>query len=495
MFRLALLTSLIALVPLQAAVPFLEEQTVAVLKINVEQLDLGALKKPLSALFLATGEEFPPKDLAKLVDLLKKQQVKQLTVLFSLADLPEKPPFMVATLPAEANAAKTAEVLNESKVFAPQKWAVVKDHLVLGAEGTLKRLEDLKAAERPDLTRAEGAVAKGLLQLFLIAPADSRKLVEESIPTFPAEIGGGSTKVLTRGLKWMALVVEAPPALTLRFTLQASDKEAAEQLQQLWSKTLKFAALQPPVKELLPQLPEEVARLTPEVDGDQLKLRVESAKLLVMLEPPLDKVRKAAQRQVSVNNLKQIGLAFHNYLSAMGTFPAAAITSKDGKKLLSWRVAILPYIEHEALYKEFHLDEPWDSEHNKKLIPRMPKIYGNPGNPKLTADGKTTYLLPVGKETMHPGVKGMKIADVTDGTSLTIMTIEAADANAAIWTKPEDLEYKPKEPLKGLGLKYNDGFLCGFADGSVRVISKNVMLDTLRAIFTPNGGEVVGEIP
>ena len=46
-----------------------------------------------------------------------------------------------------------------------------------------------------------------------------------------------------------------------------------------------------------------------------------------------------------MNNLKQIGLAMHNYLSAKGTFPARAIRDKDGKPLLSWRVAILPYLE------------------------------------------------------------------------------------------------------------------------------------------------------
>ena len=66
----------------------------------------------------------------------------------------------------------------------------------------------------------------------------------------------------------------------------------------------------------------------------------------------------------------------HNYESAHGTLPPAAVRSTDGTPLLSWRVAILPFIEQDALYKEFKLDEPWDSEHNKKLIAKMPKLYG-----------------------------------------------------------------------------------------------------------------------
>src|SRR5262249_34008276 len=74
-----------------------------------------------------------------------------------------------------------------------------------------------------------------------------------------------------------------------------------------------------------------------------------------------------ANRKQSQNNLKLIGLAFHNYLSTYGVFPASASFKKGKKPLLSWRVAILPFIEQEALYKKFKLDEPWDSPHNKKL--------------------------------------------------------------------------------------------------------------------------------
>jgi hypothetical protein len=86
----------------------------------------------------------------------------------------------------------------------------------------------------------------------------------------------------------------------------------------------------------------------------------------------------AADQARSTNNLKQIALAMHNYLSVYNTFPPAYIASKDGKPLLSWRVQILPYIEEGRLYEEFHLDEPWDSEHNKALVAKMPKIYAPP---------------------------------------------------------------------------------------------------------------------
>ena len=79
-----------------------------------------------------------------------------------------------------------------------------------------------------------------------------------------------------------------------------------------------------------------------------------------------------------MNNEKQIALAMHNYHAANDHLPPAAIKDKAGKPLLSWRVAILPYLEQAALYNKFHLDEPWDSPHNKALIASMPAVYACP---------------------------------------------------------------------------------------------------------------------
>ena len=86
----------------------------------------------------------------------------------------------------------------------------------------------------------------------------------------------------------------------------------------------------------------------------------------------------AARRAQSMNNLKQFALAMHNYHDTNGKFPAASSFDKDGKPLLSWRVHVLPYLEQAELYKQFHLDEPWDSEHNKKLIEKMPNVLASP---------------------------------------------------------------------------------------------------------------------
>jgi hypothetical protein len=190
------------------------------------------------------------------------------------------------------------------------------------------------------------------------------------------------------------------------------------------------------------------------------------------------------------NNLKKIALALHNYHDTMGTFPAVANFDKNNKPLLSWRVLLLPYLEQLPLYNEFHLDEPWDSEHNKKLIERMPAVYACPGGKKFK--DKTNYLAPVGKRTAFTGeAKGTRIANFTDGLSNTILVVEANDNQAVIWTKPDDLPYDPKAPAKGLGGHYEGGFLAAFADGSVHFLRNTIAREKLQALFTRDGGEVV----
>jgi prepilin-type processing-associated H-X9-DG protein len=208
---------------------------------------------------------------------------------------------------------------------------------------------------------------------------------------------------------------------------------------------------------------------------------------IALLLPAVQSAREAARRAQCVNNLKQMALAFHNYHSANNSFPAHAIYSKDGKPLLSWRVAILPYIEQEPLYREFHLDEPWDSPHNKALIERMPPTYACPTAP--VQRGMTPYQVAVGKGAMFEGKQGIGIAEVTDGTSNTILVAESK--TPVTWTKPDDLELDPDGPPPRIGSYHPGGANTAFADGSVRFIKDTINQGVLRALFTRNGGEVI----
>ncbi|HVT26678.1 MAG TPA: DUF1559 domain-containing protein [Lacipirellulaceae bacterium] len=212
--------------------------------------------------------------------------------------------------------------------------------------------------------------------------------------------------------------------------------------------------------------------------------------LVALLLPAVQAAREAARRTASTNDLKQLLLALLLYEDAHKAFPAHAIYSKDGKALLSWRVAILPYIGQQDLYNQFHLDEPWDSEHNRALIARMPAVFQNP-NPSLPP-GKTNYLAMVGKECVFDGTsKNMRLQNITDGMSHTIMIVEANADKAVEWTKPDDVKYDATNPTAGLGGVRPGGWLAGFADGHVQMISNSIDINTVKAMFTRAGGELI----
>ena len=214
-----------------------------------------------------------------------------------------------------------------------------------------------------------------------------------------------------------------------------------------------------------------------------------------------DAVKKwgdASGRMKASNNLKQIGLALHNYASVYGDrllihgtgANGAALKNATDKPLLSWRVAILPYIEQDNLYKQFKQDEPWDSATNKKLIEQMPKIFASVEKPGKA--GYTHLQMVVGPTAMQPGV--YTISNIPDGTSNTVAVIEAADP--VIWTKPDDVmlpaKLAPGALKKKFGGQYPGGFNVLMWDGSVRFVKDTISERTLGFALNPNDGQVLG---
>ncbi len=252
---------------------------------------------------------------------------------------------------------------------------------------------------------------------------------------------------------------------------------------------LKDGALSKIVKDLDAGLQKAAPAQNGTVVSMSLNVPVDAAAFTQATIEATIKVRQAAARMQSANNLKQLGLAMHNYLSAYGSFPPAAIYNKNGKPLLSWRVLILPFVEQEQLYKEFKLDEPWDSEHNKKLLAKMPRVFASPTAPQDAAAFRTHYLGFMGKGAFFEGTRGIPIASITDGTSNTIMLIEGAPS--VPWTKPEEIPYDDNKPMpKLLGL-YPGGFNAVYCDGSVRFLSDKLKEATLRLMITRADGQVI----
>jgi hypothetical protein len=196
-----------------------------------------------------------------------------------------------------------------------------------------------------------------------------------------------------------------------------------------------------------------------------------------------------AQLMQSQNNLKQIALAVINSSDTNNGRMPTDIRSKDGKPLLSWRVAILPFMEEGPLHQQFKLDEPWDSEHNKKLIGKMPKVYA----PVRVAakEGMTFYRVFSGKDALFGAGKAqnqLRLTTVVDGLSNTGLVFEAGEP--AVWTRPDDLVLDQKKKLPPLGGMFDGVFHVAMGDGSVVRCKKDADEAAVKSLITPAGAEV-----
>src|SRR5262249_39546850 len=155
----------------------------------------------------------------------------------------------------------------------------------------------------------------------------------------------------------------------------------------------------------------------------------------------------------------------------------------NGKPLLSWRVHILPYMEHGELWKQFKLYESWDSEHNPKLIDQMPCVFADP-DPTIRAavgdKGRTTFVVPFWDDLVFGKKEGMKFKELTDGSSNTILIVEVVPERAAVWTKPDDWEVDMANPLAGVAREDRSGFVAGWGDGHASYMSNDNLPEVMR---------------
>ena len=222
--------------------------------------------------------------------------------------------------------------------------------------------------------------------------------------------------------------------------------------------------------------------------------------LVALVLPAIQASREAARRATCSNNLKQIGLAMHNYHDAFGCFPPAYLPDEKGRPKHSWRVLILPYMEEGALYDEYDFDEPWNGPNNSALAARMPKVYRCPSETDRGPEW-TSYLMVVGPRAISDGPGARKILDITDGLSNTIMVVEAA-GEYVHWMQPQDFDaaeisYGVNNRLFGNRLIWGirsdhpGGAQVLFCDGSVRFLPDTVDLGVLQGFTTIAGGEPI----
>jgi hypothetical protein len=189
------------------------------------------------------------------------------------------------------------------------------------------------------------------------------------------------------------------------------------------------------------------------------------------------------------NNLKQIGLALHNYHEAYGCFPPAYVASSDGRPMHSWRVLLLPYLDEAPLYALYDFSQPWDSVANRYVLERMPDIYRCPSHP-YPDKSLTHYSAVSGRDTVFPGATPVSISEISDGTSNTVAIGESS--LLIPWTAPVDVnapEHLAFGDPVGFATHHGEGSRFLFCDGAVRWIDQKTPRTTMRRLFLRNDGE------
>lgn len=484
----------------ETVAPFLDEHTLVVARLDLSKVQV----EPFAGLMAMLGGS--DEDTATMLKVAKtwlaefaKKGGRDVFVTYGAADFPTLPCVLIPINESPEQRKDLGDLIKSA--VGDDEYLIEKIHgcMAVGKENALDRLKARKPVKRFDLLEALDLGKDDPVQLAFAMSEDAKKIHEEIAPTLPDELGGGSVTKLTRGVKWAALTVGPAPKLSARWTVMAASPDAAKELnatQELVRKQgLKLLTAEMPEAgaPLRLQIEKAITAITGKTDGSKVIFEWEIGEALKEFKAdlPASPVKTAADRARSSNNLKQIVIALHNYHEVTGHFPTD-IRDKAGKPLLSWRVRILPYIEQAVLYEKFKLDEPWDSPANKPLSDMAIKLFVSPRQ-KGDAKNLTTYLAPSGKGFMWDDPKGQKITDVTDGTSNTILLLEADDEAAVPWAKPEDLKIDPAAPMKQLLGHYTDGFMSAFADGSVRYFKKTLPTASLNAYLTRGGGEIVQE--
>lgn len=203
------------------------------------------------------------------------------------------------------------------------------------------------------------------------------------------------------------------------------------------------------------------------------------------------------------NNLKQIGVAMDGYRTDRAMFPGAAA----GNPPMSWRVAILPQLGHGALALKYNQLIGWNIAPNAGLAQQEITVYRCPSDhdPK-DAQGRwfTAYSMITGPHTIGGNLNGTPIEAITDGTSNTLLLVEAC-GQKIIWTEPRDVDFSvekisiaPNDPRRpqsagSMASNHAGGIHVLMADGRVAFISQNLEPAVLKKLATVDGGEEVGD--
>jgi hypothetical protein len=353
----------------------------------------------------------------------------------------------------------------------------------------------LRPSPRADLIAALQAVPASPVKLAFAISPEQKKSVLALLQQLRIPAPDGAWEDLLDELSWAVVGMQHSASAQVPMTLiaQAKSSEGANRIRQQLQRVFQAWTADGGSFKSPQEATKWLDQLLPDVEADRLVLRIKDGSprqtaLMRVMQAARESAAERLRTLQSKRRLALIGLAMHNTHDATKRFPARAIEDKAGRPLLSWRVRLLPLLDASELYDQFHLDEPWDSAHNRELVKQMPAAYQS-GKNSLDATGKTVYQVPMGPGTMFSGRSGPRAADLAGVLGDTIMAVETDDTHAVVWTQPDDFRYDTKQPFAGLAEHWIDGkrrvqVLMG--DGAVNRLAIDEPAAAVRALFAPS---------
>lgn len=478
----SLISLCITLSNCQAQSPFAQSNTVAVMVANTGSLE---------SLSGATAEQQRLFGTLKQFTGGKKVQVYFDLLPSSIAD--------TRIYVAEPEADKQAEL--ETKVKSLGVVAIGKQSGYWLLNRSAGKSKPSQIVSRTELDSALKSVEGSDIQLAVALPGHVQRALIENYESIEESWGGGSAQQWASAFKSFSIGVWLKSS-KLKLVFQIQDPAAAKSVAARLPIVL--TQLAPVVEqrygEALSSLMVKAAKAESRMSATQLEMEITMDDGSSLASAIAEVLMGKPARQVKMNRMRQIALAIHNFADANKCLPPSEKQrDASGKSKLSWRVYILPFLgaEGEELYKQFHLDEAWDSPHNKALLVKMPEVFSTTnlsagfGNLLTNQAGYTAFQAPVGKGTIFGGTEVVTFSRIADGTSNTAMLVEVSASKAVPWTAPDDYVYETQSPLSGLEIDRKGDFLVLFGDGSVTTLNKSIGNEMMLKVFMMNDGNAI----
>lgn len=493
--------------------PLITERVVAVAYADLSKTDVAGLSREIERrLAEPLGFDLPDMNEAhQKIQELRELGLSRIYLTFRLSDIQAGFPLIVMRVEQNKDP-KAALKFLETEFQLPLseiEFKIRDSTIYLGAAGQLDRLLDEKPEKKRDLSSGFEAIDEASVGLLIFGDSDSRRVVRELLgnfefplnklaaargqPEMPVEFPKISGELIADEVNWMATRIDVSQQASLKFAFDAKTDAAASAVNEFLSGTISSL-----LRIAESEIPKEIiefaaAYLKPKLVGRRSVIELNLQQfdnVAALLLPGVKAMRSTAQRTTERNRLRQLALGMLNYESVHGHFPDPAGSQVDGTPGLSWRVHILPILDEGELYDKFNLDEAWDSEHNLALIDQMPDAFKSP-LAKGVEDNKTIFQIPISATSAFRPGEELKITDVSDGTSNTLLIVTTAPTKAVIWTKPQDWNVDAKNPWKGLAREERDVIQAVRIDASTFVLPKTLSSENLQALITRDGEEVI----